>query len=357
MINVQVNNFGAANPAMGGFAGGFALGGGFSTFTPASSGFGNGPFNPASLGFGGGLMSGCGCGGASPLGAGYPAGGIGGGDMMSSMMMLSNMMMMMMANMMANLVAGQMPMSGGPGQFGGPMAGGGMGGGSPLNGFLGGPGKGKKKRKPGKGKGKGKGKGANGVGNAGATQMDANGKVGDVNVEKLIRAIPEGYRTHARKHWPAIVAEAQKQGIKDKGALAYILATTVHESGAGKYMEEIASGSAYEGRSDLGNNRPGDGVRFKGRGYVQITGRNNYTNWGKKLGINLVGNPELAERPEIAAKILVGGMKSGSFTGRGLDRYFAGSKNDFVGARAIVNGSDKAGTFAATAQAILRAMG
>lgn len=352
MINLQANNFGAPTSAMSGYGSGFALAGSFSTFTPASPAFGSGPYNPASLGFGGIPVGGCGCGGPAPLGAGSPMGGISGGDMMSAMTMMSSMMMMMMANMMANLVAGQLPMSGAPGQFGSPM-----GGGSPLNGFLGGPGQGKKKRKPGRAKGAKGGKGVEGGGGAGATRMDANGKVGNVNVEKLIRAIPEGYRSHARKHWPSIVAEAQKQGIKDKGALAYILATTVHESGAGKYMEEIASGSAYEGRSDLGNNRPGDGVRFKGRGYVQITGRNNYTNWGKKLGINLVGNPELAERPEIAAKILVGGMKSGSFTGRGLDRYFAGSKNDFVGARAIVNGSDKAGTFAATAQAILRAMG
>lgn len=90
--------------------------------------------------------------------------------------------------------------------------------------------------------------------------------------------------------------------------------------------------------------------------YVQITGRNNYTNWGKKLGIDLVGNPELAERPEIAAKILVGGMNEGSFTGKGLDDYINGSKTDFVGARRIVNGTDKASTFAATAQKIMAAM-
>ena len=82
----------------------------------------------------------------------------------------------------------------------------------------------------------------------------------------------------------------------------------------------------------------------------------NYTNWGKKLGIDLVGNPKLAEQPEVAAKILVGGMKEGSFTGKGLNDYINGSKTDFVGARRIVNGTDKASTFASTAQAILGAM-
>ena len=265
--------------------------------------------------------------------------------------------MMMVSNMMTNLISGQAPMSMAPGQFGGAP------GGSPLNNFLGGKTNGKRRTagKAGKANKAGKagkaGKGSKKAGAAGSpTKMDPSGKVGDINVEKLINAIPSGYRANARKHWPSIVAEAQKQGIKNKGQLAYILATTVHESGAGKYMEEIASGSAYEGRSDLGNTRPGDGVRFKSRGYVQITGRNNYTNWGKKLGLNLVGNPELAERPEVAAKILVGGMKEGSFTGRGLSDYINGGKTDFVGARAIVNGSDKASTFAATAKAILSAM-
>jgi predicted chitinase len=176
------------------------------------------------------------------------------------------------------------------------------------------------------------------------------------NVEKLVQALPSSYHKAAKENFPIILAECQKQGVTDKAQVAYILATTVHESGAGAHMEEFASGSAYEGRRDLGNNQSGDGVRYKGRGYVQITGRNNYTNWSKKLGLDLVGNPELAEKPETAARILVQGMKEGSFTGKKLSDYIGGGKQDFAGARRIVNGTDKASVFADTARKLMAAL-
>jgi hypothetical protein len=62
--------------------------------------------------------------------------------------------------------------------------------------------------------------------------------------------------------------------------------------------------SNYDGRKDLGNVKPGDGARFCGRGFIQLTGRNNYTTYGSALGIDLVSDPESALRPEIAVKIL-----------------------------------------------------
>lgn len=184
----------------------------------------------------------------------------------------------------------------------------------------------------------------------------AGGPPVNANVDKLVQALPSSYHKAAKENFPIILAECQKQGVTDKAQIAYILATTVHESGAGAHMEEFASGSAYEGRRDLGNTQSGDGVRYKGRGYVQITGRNNYTNWSKKLGIDLVGNPELAEKPETAARILVQGMKEGSFTGKKLSDYIGGGKQDFEGARRIVNGTDKASTFADTARKLMAAL-
>jgi len=198
--------------------------------------------------------------------------------------------------------------------------------------------------------------GSNGAASTGGAQAFDSATPVTENIGKLVEALDPGYREPAKANFPIILGECKKQGVTDKAQIAYILATTVHESGAGKNMEEFASGSAYEGRSDLGNNQPGDGTRYKGRGYVQITGRNNYTNWSKKLGIDLVGNPDLAKKPDIAARILVEGMKEGSFTGKKLSDFIGGGKQDFEGARRIVNGTDKAGTFANTARKLMAAL-
>ena len=83
---------------------------------------------------------------------------------------------------------------------------------------------------------------------------------------------------------------------------AAFVAQLAHESGGFHYVKEIASGEAYEGRKVLGNTEPGDGVRFKGRGLIQITGRANYEKCGEALDAPLLEQPQLLEQPILACR-------------------------------------------------------
>lgn len=81
--------------------------------------------------------------------------------------------------------------------------------------------------------------------------------------------------------------------------LAHFIAQVTHESDGLKAMEEYASGAAYEGRADLGNTQPGDGKRYKGRGPIQLTGRANYREFGRAVGIDFESHPELVALPSV----------------------------------------------------------
>lgn len=127
---------------------------------------------------------------------------------------------------------------------------------------------------------------------------------------------PDGYSTFQRSETPdpvMVLADAMRNGVSlDRyrqlfpavqkcltdcscmtvERVAMWCAQIGHESSGLKYMEEIASGAAYDGRADLGNTQPGDGVRFKGRGPIQVTGRHNYTELSKwAYGKGLVPSP------------------------------------------------------------------
>jgi peptidoglycan hydrolase-like protein with peptidoglycan-binding domain len=161
-------------------------------------------------------------------------------------------------------------------------------------------------------------------------------------------------KKYANQSIPIILQEAQKYGITDKGQIAYILATAQHESRFGQWMVEFASGQNYEGRRDLGNLNLGDGARYKGRGFVQIIGRRNYTEWGQRLGIDLVNHPDKVTDYTVAAKILVLAMGDGIFTSRRLSQYVNESIRDFYNARRVINGLDQASHIAGLAENILQ---
>lgn len=143
---------------------------------------------------------------------------------------------------------------------------------------------------------------------------------------------------------------------------AYALATAWHETAHTMQPIREMGGPAYltrmydpEGNRRalarrMGNTKPGDGARFCGRGYVQLTWRNNYRLLGAKLGLPLEAQPDLALRPDVAAKIMRQGMTEGLFTGRAFRHALPAkgttSKAQFVEARRIINGVDKAGLIA-----------
>lgn len=138
---------------------------------------------------------------------------------------------------------------------------------------------------------------------------------------------------------------------------AYGLATAAHETGRTMQPIREQGGEAYLRRMydiegarpakarELGNDEPGDGVRYAGRGYVQLTGKANYRKAGERLGLDLVARPDLALEPETSARILIWGMAKGWFGGRKLADFLpsagAATFEMFRRARRIVNGTDR----------------
>ena len=147
----------------------------------------------------------------------------------------------------------------------------------------------------------------------------------------------------------AIIQAAQDRKLT-KAQIAYILATAEHESDSFNTLEEYSKGTQYEGRGDLGNTHPGDGVRFKGRGYVQLTGRLNYTRYSQITGLDLIKLPIiLMNRAALSVFVIVDGMMLGVYTRRRLDEFVNNQKQDFFNARQVVNGHDRADKIAAQA--------
>ena len=158
---------------------------------------------------------------------------------------------------------------------------------------------------------------------------------------------------------------------QDTRWLAYALATAYHETGFTMqpvseqggavyltYMYDPQSSNPRRAAQALanGNLHPGDGVKYCGRSYVQLTWANNYRRIGGLIGIDLLSHPERALEPDIAARILFEGMIGGWFSGVGLARYFNAQTTDWKNARRIINGLDCADNIAGYAKALYVAL-
>jgi len=139
---------------------------------------------------------------------------------------------------------------------------------------------------------------------------------GDATIQALLKGLPEGAtkeklavvlpraaKSRIDLYFEPLKMTMVKYGITTPLQMAHFIAQVGHESGSRLYNEEIASGAAYEGRTDLGNTQPGDGVRFKGRGLIQLTGRANYIGFSKYTGVDYVSNPKpVGDDPMLSAE-------------------------------------------------------
>jgi hypothetical protein len=129
--------------------------------------------------------------------------------------------------------------------------------------------------------------------------------------------------------------------------LAYLLGTTYHETA--KTMQPIAEYGRGAGKP-YGVPDPSTGQTYYGRGYVQLTWKENYQKMQDLLSVPLVAEPDLALEPEIACQVIFHGMETGTFTGVGLPDYFTDTLTDWVNARRIVNALDRADAIAGYAE-------
>lgn len=168
----------------------------------------------------------------------------------------------------------------------------------------------------------------------------------DLTVDNVQHLFPATRGSNIRRNLPYVAAALDATGLRDSPMILAALGTIRAESEGFVPISEFPSRfntlpgqppfSKYEGMKSLGNNQPGDGARFRGRGFVQLSGRANYTTFGKLLGIDLAGNPELANAPEVAAVLLATFLDSKATAMR---RALA--QGNFASARKLVNG----GTF------------
>ena len=141
-----------------------------------------------------------------------------------------------------------------------------------------------------------------------------------------------------------IIQECKKNKLSIQAA-AYVLATAYWETG--RTMKPVKE--AYYVKNPERYRKNLRYYPWYGRGYVQLTWKENYLKAGGKLGLDLTTNPDAVMAPKTAVKILVIGSKEGWFTGKKLSDYINDTHIDYKGARRIINGTDKASTIASIA--------
>ncbi|MCT8955045.1 glycoside hydrolase family 19 protein [Pseudomonas lundensis] len=124
-----------------------------------------------------------------------------------------------------------------------------------------------------------------------------------ITAQQLLQILPNAGQSAGVFVFVLNTAMNRYQIVGQKRVAAFI-AQIGHESGQLKYVKEIwgptKAQARYEGRDDLGNTQPGDGSKYRGRGFIQVTGRANYKACGEALGLDLVNHPELLEKPQHA---------------------------------------------------------
>ncbi len=167
--------------------------------------------------------------------------------------------------------------------------------------------------------------------------------ISQITPDVVARMFPGAPRANIEKYLPLVRKALAERGLVDKTMVLMALATVRVETFTFAPISEGQSPlntqppgppfNKYDRRSDLGNLGPPDGARFKGRGFIQLTGRKNYEYYGELLGYNLIKNPELANSPQPAARILAAYLKENESSIRG-----SLAVGDLAGARRTVNG-------------------